>query len=50
MDFNLLINPIIEFFATDLGAIFAQIGRALFDFLFPANADAPGVVAEAATE
>ncbi|AGG67908.1 hypothetical protein [Corynebacterium callunae] len=43
MDFNLLINPIIEFFATDLGAIVAQVGRTIFDFLFPANADAPVV-------
>ncbi|WP_169816480.1 hypothetical protein [Corynebacterium crudilactis] len=43
MDFNAIINPIIEFFSTDLGAIFAQVGRVLFDLLFPANTDAAQV-------
>ncbi|BAU97311.1 hypothetical protein N24_3049 [Corynebacterium suranareeae] len=40
MDFNVIINPIIEFFSTDFGAMVAQIGRTLFDLLFPANTDA----------
>ncbi|AGN20474.1 hypothetical protein YH66_14770 [[Brevibacterium] flavum] len=40
MDFNAIINPIIEFFSTDLGAVIAQISRTLFDLLFPSNTDA----------
>ncbi|WP_269431752.1 hypothetical protein [Corynebacterium deserti] len=43
MDFNTIINPIIEFFSTDIGAIIAQFSRVLFDFLYPANADAAAV-------
>lgn len=45
MDFNVIINPILEFLATDLGMLSADIGRVIFDLLYPANADAPVIEA-----
>ncbi|WP_179129623.1 hypothetical protein [Corynebacterium pacaense] len=41
MDFNAIINPIIEFFSTGVGQIIAQWARVIFDLIYPANADAP---------
>ncbi|WP_290277427.1 hypothetical protein [Corynebacterium faecale] len=45
MDFNVIINPILEFLATDLGQLSSDVGRTLFDLLYPANADAPTIEA-----
>ncbi|NMB23609.1 hypothetical protein [Corynebacterium gallinarum] len=45
MDFNVIINPILEFLATDLGMLSSDIGRVIFDLLYPANADAPVIEA-----
>ncbi|WP_293952098.1 hypothetical protein [uncultured Corynebacterium sp.] len=43
MDFNVIINPIIEFLNTGTGQLSSEVGRVIFDLLYPANADAPSI-------
>ncbi|QNP92379.1 MULTISPECIES: hypothetical protein [Corynebacterium] len=40
MDINALIESISHFFTTDIGAIIWQLLRGVYEFLFPANAEA----------
>lgn len=43
MDLSFLITPLLDFLNTDLGQSSSHWGRIVFDFLYPANADAPSL-------
>lgn len=40
MDFNSILAPAIDFFSNGIGAVIRDIAVALYNILFPANADA----------
>lgn len=40
MDFNAIINPVLEFFSEGIGEVIANILKALYAVLYPANSDA----------
>ena len=41
MDLNAILTPIVEFFSTDLGQVIGQFLTAVYEFLYPANSEAP---------
>ncbi|PFG27752.1 hypothetical protein [Corynebacterium renale] len=49
MDFNALLEPVIQFFSTGIGEIIANIAKVFYAVLFPANADAASTIVDAAT-
>ena len=40
MDLAAILEPVIAFFSEGIGKIFADIARALYEVLYPANAEA----------
>ncbi|WP_169332002.1 hypothetical protein [Corynebacterium caspium] len=40
MDLEALLKPLIEFFSSGIGAVIANIVKALYAVLYPANAEA----------
>ncbi|MEY8210022.1 hypothetical protein [Corynebacterium sp. MNWGS58] len=40
MDFNALLEPIINFFKSDQGLMSSQIFHSIFQLLYPANSEA----------
>ncbi|QPK79052.1 hypothetical protein G7Y31_11240 [Corynebacterium lizhenjunii] len=47
MDFNALLEPLINFFSHGIGAVIAQIGQFLYGLLYPSNAEAAHIITEA---
>lgn len=41
MDLNAILAPIVEFFSTDLGQFIGRFLTAIYEFLYPANSEAP---------
>lgn len=40
MNLDAVLEPILKFFSDGIGAIIANIAKAIYHFLYPANADA----------
>ncbi|WBT08656.1 hypothetical protein PAB09_12475 [Corynebacterium sp. SCR221107] len=40
MDINAILNPILEFFSTGVGAMIADFLKVVYALLYPANAEA----------